>query len=293
MITTEFPAASVVLAHLTDLHITGDGSPLYGAVDSTAALVRALDRLEASGVRPDALVLSGDLADRGEPEAYARLRGLVEPVAERLGAELVVATGNHDDRASLRAHLLGDHSEPADRPVRSVHRIGDLRVVVLDSSVPGAHWGAVDDDQLAWLAGELASPVPLGTILVLHHPPAPTILDLALTVELREQDRLAEVLRGSDVRAILAGHVHHTTSSTFAGIPVHVAAGLAYTQDLLAAGGGTRGQDGEQALALVHVLPETVVHAVAPVRAHDTVGERVPQPEVDRRLAAAGIVRRA
>ncbi|MFM2475506.1 metallophosphoesterase, partial [Burkholderia cenocepacia] len=99
MITTEFPAPSVVLAHLTDLHVTGDGSPLYGVVDSTACLARALERLEASGVRPDALVLSGDLADRGEPEAYARMRALVVPAAERLGAALVVATGNHDDRA--------------------------------------------------------------------------------------------------------------------------------------------------------------------------------------------------
>ncbi|MFC7432677.1 MULTISPECIES: metallophosphoesterase [unclassified Agrococcus] len=292
MTTTEFPAPSVVLAHLTDLHVTGDGSPLYGAVDSTAALAHALERLEASGVRPDALVLSGDLADRGEPEAYVRMRALVAPAAERMGAALVVATGNHDDRAALRAHLLGDDSQPADRPLHAVHRVGDLRIVVLDSSVPGAHWGAVDDEQLAWLADELRTSAPLGTILVLHHPPAPTLLDLALTVELRGQERLAEVLRGTDVRAILAGHVHHAVSSTFAGIPVHVSSGLAYTQDLLAPGGGTRGQDGEQALAIVHVLPETVVHAVAPVRAHATVGERVEQPEVDRRLAAAGIVRR-
>lgn len=291
MITTEFPAPSVVLAHLTDLHVTGDGAPLYGRVDSTASLARAIERLEASAVRPDAIVLSGDLADRGEPGAYDRIRALVVPAAERMGAELVVATGNHDDRAALRRHLLADDSEPADRPVRAVHRIGDLRIVVLDSSVPGAHWGVVDDEQLAWLADELRDPAPLGTILVVHHPPAPTLLDLALTVELRGQQRLADVLVGTDVRAILGGHVHHAVSSTFAGIPVHIASGLAYTQDLLAPGGGTRGQDGEQALAIVHVLPDTVVHAVAPIGEHRGVGERVEQQEVARRLAAAGIAR--
>ncbi|MVA77176.1 phosphodiesterase [Auraticoccus sp. F435] len=294
--TTEYPRPSVVLAHLTDLHITGDGSPLYGAVDSTRRLAAALDRLERSGVRPDALVLSGDLADRGEPAAYRTLRSLVWPVAERLGAEVVVACGNHDDRAALRQHLLdgaGEPGAPADAPVRSVHRFGGLRVLVVDSSVPGAHWGAVDEEQLGWLAAVLAEPAPLGTVLVVHHPPAPTLLDLALTVELRGQARLAEVLAGSDVRAVLAGHVHHTVSATFAGIPVHAASGLAYTQDLLAEGGGTRGQDGEQAFGLVHVLPGTVVHAVAPVTAHPTVGERVPAEEVARRLAAAGITRPA
>ncbi|GAA2174454.1 3',5'-cyclic adenosine monophosphate phosphodiesterase CpdA [Agrococcus versicolor] len=293
MTTTEHPAPSVVLAHLTDLHVTGEGAPLYGIVDSTASLARALERLEASDVAPDALVLSGDLADRGEPGAYDRIRALVEPAAERMGARLVIATGNHDDRAALRRHLLGDASEPADRPVTAVHRIGDLRIVVLDSSVPGAHWGAVDDEQLAWLADELRTSAPLGTILVLHHPPTPTLLDLALTVELRGQDRLAAVLAGSDVRAILGGHVHHAVSSTFAGIPVHAASGLAYTQDLLARGGGTRGQDGEQALGIVHVLPSTIVSAVAPVGEHAAVGERVEPDEVVRRLAAAGIVRPA
>ncbi len=299
LVRTEHPRPQVVLAHLTDLHLTGDGSLLYGSVDSTRALALALDRLERSGVQPDALVLSGDLADRGEPEAYERLRAMVWPVAERMGAQVVVACGNHDERAALRRVLLADAGpevdpgagEGPDAPVRGVHRVGGLRVVVLDSSVPGAHWGAVDQEQLAWLADVLAEPAPLGTVLVVHHPPAPTLLDLALTVELRGQQELARVLAGSDVRAVLGGHVHHTVSATFAGIPVHAASGLAYTQDLLADGGGTRGQDGEQAMALVHVLPDTVVHAAAPLHAHPGVGERVLPEEVARRLAAAGIVR--
>ncbi|WP_114561081.1 metallophosphoesterase [Desertihabitans aurantiacus] len=299
MTVTEHPRPLAVLAHLSDLHLTGDGAPLYGLVDADRALARALERLVASGVRPDALVLSGDLADRGEPEAYRRLRAMVWPVAERLGARVVVGCGNHDDRAALRRELLHDAVEGADpgaadavdAPVHGVHDLGGLRLVVLDSSVPGAHWGELGEDQLAWLAGLLAEPAEHGTVLVVHHPPAPTVLDLALTVELRGQQRLAEVLHGTDVRAVLSGHVHHPLSATLAGVPVHAASSLAYTQDLLAAGGGTRGQDGEQALALVHVLPDTVVHAVAPVAAHPTVGERVESDEVARRLAAAGFVR--
>jgi Icc protein len=41
----------------------------------------------------------------------------------------------------------------------------------------------------------------------MHHPPIPSVQDLAVTVELREQARLAQVLRGTDVRSILAGHL--------------------------------------------------------------------------------------
>ena len=49
-----------------------------GAVDSEAYLARALEAIETSGIRPDALVFTGDLADHGESEAYDRIRALVE-----------------------------------------------------------------------------------------------------------------------------------------------------------------------------------------------------------------------
>ena len=57
---------------------------------------------------------------------------------------------------------------------------------------------------LRWLAEELASPAPHGTILALHLPPVPSVLDLSVLVELRDQAALAEVLEGSDVRSIIA-----------------------------------------------------------------------------------------
>ena len=78
-------------------------------------------------------------------------------------------------------------------------------MITLDSSVPGHHYGEITDGQLDWLRAELAVPAPDGTILALHQPPVPCIQDLAVLVELRDQSRLADVLRGSDVRAILAG----------------------------------------------------------------------------------------
>src|SRR5690606_12457598 len=109
---------------------------------------------------------------------------------------------------------------------------GGMRVIVVDSTVPGAHWGEVPQDQLEWLSAELSSPAPEGTLLLMHHPPLPTVLDLAVTVELRDQPSLAAVLRGTDVRSILSGHVHHPSFGTFAGIPVAVASSIAYGQDL-------------------------------------------------------------
>ena len=99
----------------------------------------------------------------------------------------------------------------------------------------------------------------------MHHPPVPSVLDLAASVELRDQRSLAAILRGSDVRAILAGHLHYSTFATFAGIPVSVASATCYTQDLTGPARGTRPQDGNQSYNLVHVYDDVIMHSVVPV----------------------------
>jgi 3',5'-cyclic-AMP phosphodiesterase len=97
-----------------------------------------------------------------------------------------------------------------------VFLVNGLRVVALDTSVPGQHYGEVADAQLAWLARVLDVPAPFGTILAMHHPPLSAVADLAVAVELVEQHRLANVLEGTDMRAILAGHMHYSSFGTFA-----------------------------------------------------------------------------
>lgn len=283
----EHPRPRHFLVHISDTHFIAPGSLLAGVTDSRTHLARLLDRLEATGVHPEALVFTGDLADRGEPDAYRSLRAIVEPVAARLGAKVIWAMGNHDDRATLRTELLD--VPPSDEAYDHVVSLGGLRVVVLDTTVPGWHHGELSPDQLDWLRGILAEPAPEGTILALHHPPVPCVQDLAVTVELRDQSALAEVLQESDVRAILGGHLHYSTSATFAGIPVSVSSASCYTQDLQTPGRGTRGRDGAQAFNLVHVYDHTIMHSVVPIEDGPTVGRQVDADKTAALLAAAGI----
>lgn len=281
----EYGRPTHCVAHLSDTHLVADG-PLYGDVDAEARLRRIIEKLLASQDRLDALIFTGDLTDRGEPGAYQRLKALVDPVAAELGAQVVWAMGNHDDRSHFRGTLLG---RPGTEPVDEVHDVAGLRIITLDTTVPGAHHGELGDAQLEWLTEQLAVPAPHGTILAMHHPPVPCVQDLAVLVELRDQPRLAHVLRGSDVRAILGGHLHYATSATFAGIPVSVAAATCYTQDLTAPPGAQRGHDGAQGFNLVHVHPDTIAHSVVPAESHATVGEPVSAAETARRLTAAGV----
>jgi 3',5'-cyclic AMP phosphodiesterase CpdA len=245
-----------------------------------------LEAIERTGRRPEAIIFTGDLADRGEAVAYAELASLVEPVAERIGARIVWGMGNHDDRAAFRSELLGGIR--TEDPVDQVVWLNGLRIITLDTSVPGHHHGEVDDAQLAWLADELTRPALDGTILTMHHPPIPSVLDLAVSVELREQSRLAAVLMGSDVRAILAGHLHYSSTATFAGIPVSVASASCYTQDLLVPEGGTRPRDGGRSFNLVHVYPTTVLHSVVPLERTEAL-DYVDAKESARRLSAIGV----
>ena len=282
----EYPRADHFLLHLSDTHLLAGNRRLYDRVDSEHHLRQLFAELESSGRKPEAIVFTGDLADQGEPDAYQKLRSIVEPVAARLGAQIIWVMGNHDHRQSFRSELFGEL--PSARPVDRVYDVNGLRVITLDSSVPGAHHGEVTDAQLDWLAEELSVPAPHGTILAMHHPPLPSVLDLAVAVELRDQAALAEVLEGSDVRSIIAGHLHYSSMGTFAGIPVSVASATCYTQDLGVPVGGTRGQDGARAFNLVHVYRNTVLHSVVPVGGYAAL-DYVDAAETRRRLAASGI----
>lgn len=284
--TAEYPRPNHFLLHLSDTHFLAGDDQLYGSVDSEGRLRQLFTELEASGSRPEAIIFTGDLADKGEPAAYAKLRAIIDPAATRLGARVIWVMGNHDERSAFREGLLDQG--PSAKPIDHVYDVNGLRIIALDSSVPGHHYGEITPDQLDWLAEELSMPAEHGTILAMHHPPVPSELDLAVLVELRHQHILAEVLEGSDVRSIIAGHLHYTTMATFAGIPVSVASATCYTQDLNVPVGGTRGHNGAQSFNLVHVYENTVLHSVVPIGEFATVAQ-VTAEETASILADAGV----
>jgi Icc protein len=255
------------IAHVSDTHYLGGRRPLYGAVDTDRLLARGLEQLERSGTNPSAIVITGDLADLGEPDAYERLKSEIEPVAKRMGSKIIWVMGNHDERAPYSSILFaGEHGGPGpDAPQDRIYDIDGLRIIALDSTVPGYHHGELTDAQLSWLEGVLAVPAAHGTLLALHHPPIPTPIEIMAIIELQDQQKLADVIRGTDVRAILGGHLHYSTNGTFAGIPVSVASATCYTIDSSAEPETLLGVDGGQSVNLVNIYPDSVVHSIIPI----------------------------
>jgi 3',5'-cyclic-AMP phosphodiesterase len=258
------PSPTWTLVQLTDLHVVADGEELPGGVDTAAVLADALRAVEDAAIGPAALVLTGDLTELGRPAQYRRLRTIVEPVATRLGVPVVYAAGNHDDRAALREHLLGE--PPSDEPLDHTVHVGDLRIVVLDSTVPGQAHGALTPGQLDRLRAELAEPAPAGTVLALHHPPLPSAAPLAASIPLVHHEELATAVAGTDVRLVLAGHTHVVSAGTLGGVPVWTGGPLATTLDPFAPGAALRGL-ATPSVSRIDLFPDGLITTSVPIGA--------------------------
>lgn len=265
------------LIHLTDLHVTP--GMLHGSVDSVAALRLALRAAVDADQQIDAVIVSGDLTDRGDAESYRIFAEEFGPVVEQLGAVPVLAIGNHDRPAEIRRSPVAD---AATAGADQVTMVGGLRVITLDSTVPDHHHGRLGEDQLRWLARVLESRATDGSILVLHHPPIPSVVPVMNQIGLREPERLSEVLAGSDVRIVLCGHTHCATAGTVAGVPVWVGPASAYLLDPLPPAGTVR------ALGIHMFSRVDVAGADVTVTAVPITGPEVPAIyTVDAEVAAA------
>lgn len=204
------------LAHLSDPHLrTG---PL--ASETAAGLDRALRRVAALDPPPDAVVITGDLADRGRPEEYTALREILDPFP----LPLHLAIGNHDDRGAFLAEFTG--SRFIDGGARSYYAVDgpDVTLIVLDSKNDHVAAGRIDDGQLHWLDDHLAHSV-RPTVLCLHHPPVAVGIPVMDEIRLLGAAALHEVLdRHAHAVLMLAGHVHRVITSRLGRTSVAVAA---------------------------------------------------------------------
>jgi 3',5'-cyclic AMP phosphodiesterase CpdA len=219
------------ILHLSDVHAT-IGGLLYGQVDGLARLRQVGDYVVEAGVTPEAVVVTGDLVQRGHAEVYDRVDAALRELGERVNAPVFTVLGNHDDPAAART--LTGHGISHHRVVT----VGALRFVLLNSST-----GALDAEQLDWLAETVAEPFGMGTVVAVHHAPVPSPLPTLSKIGLRDPHLLAAALRGSDARLILAGHYHHPMNSLFHGIPVSVGPSLAYHQVMNAGPATVSGHD--------------------------------------------------
>jgi 3',5'-cyclic-AMP phosphodiesterase len=184
-----------VLVQISDPHLRTDDEV------SIAALAAAVVRVRALPDQPDAVLLTGDIADTGAEAEYALARELLAP----LNRPVHLIAGNHDRMPERTQYAV---------------RCGDLRLVACDTSVPGQDSGRLD---VEWLAERLAENPRAPTIVAMHHHPGPIGIPFADEIGLpgADHDALADLLRRSPhVLGVVAGHVHRVSMTKLGGCPV-------------------------------------------------------------------------
>jgi 3',5'-cyclic-AMP phosphodiesterase len=201
-----------LLLQFSDLHLR----VREGGED--ARLARAVAAAAALRPRPDAVLLTGDIADEPAAEVYERAHRMMG----ELGLPIHAIPGNHDDR-DLLAKTFAGREVPTGAPVHVLAYVVALRLVGCDTIVPESPSGALPAAQLQWLSRALSDEPARPTLLALHHPPVQSgvrAMD-AMALDAGDAGRLETLLaEHPQVLGVTCGHVHRTATTEFAGRPL-------------------------------------------------------------------------
>jgi len=204
------------IAQISDLHIKPPGALAYGRVDTAKALDRCVAALNAFEPAPDFVVISGDLADTPNVEEYDYLKRLLLP----LKLPFAGIPGNHDSRELMRAAFPNAAYAFPSGALNQKIEVGELDLLLLDSSVPAHPHGELEASTLQWLDATLASSAGRPALLFLHHPPFIAGIWHMDRQNLRNADELASIVRRHPrVQIVATGHIHRATLTMFAGVP--------------------------------------------------------------------------
>jgi 3',5'-cyclic AMP phosphodiesterase CpdA len=219
----------MLIAQLSDPHIGVPGTLLYGRVDTADFLTRAAAEINQLEPRPDIVVLTGDLVAIGEPPEYEYLRQILAP----LPMPLFVIPGNHDAREPLRAAFRGDGYLPPEGFIQYVVEDYPLRLVALDTHIPGENGGELCEERLAWLDRSLSAAPDRPTALMMHHPPFSTGMGWMDKSALANPAAFGKVVaRHPQIERILCGHLHRVIDCRFAGTIAGTAPSTAHQMQL-------------------------------------------------------------
>lgn len=204
----------MLIAQISDLHVGLPGSDIDRHFRTTEHLDRAVTHLNSRDPLPAAVWVTGDLVDEGSPAEYRRARSHLD----QLTMPYFVIPGNHDHREHLLAAFADHVHLPRGGFIQYVVDQWPVRLIGLDTLVPGKPGGALDKERLAWLEAVLSAEPSRPTMLFMHHPPFRTGIKAMDDMGLADASEFASVVaRHPQVERIACGHVHRPMTTRFAG----------------------------------------------------------------------------
>jgi len=197
----------MLICQLTDLHVRPAGKPANRIAETNMFTERAFRAVAKFIPRPDVVLLTGDLTECGLDEEYANLSRMLR---KWLPMPVFVIPGNHDRRVNFRdglRHLPGVTADP--HYVQYAIDDYPVRLVMLDTLVPGAGHGELRGEQLEFLDRTLAAAPDKPTVVAMHHPPFACGIAHMDRINLRDTPAFAAVIaRHLQVERIICGHHH-------------------------------------------------------------------------------------
>lgn len=202
-------SSSVLLVQLSDSHLFAEADGKLLGMTTRDSLNAVVDLVLAEQPDIDLILATGDLSQDGSVESYQAFR----QSSERLDAPKRWLPGNHDELHEMAiAAQQSDFLEP-------VVDVGNWRITMLDSAVPGSVPGYLEDKQLQLLAQALSEAPQRHHLICLHHHPVAIGAAWMEPIGLRNPEALFSVLeRFPQARALLWGHVHQEFDQSRQGL---------------------------------------------------------------------------
>jgi 3',5'-cyclic AMP phosphodiesterase CpdA len=208
---------------MSDLHLVAEGAVSMG-LDTAQRMQLAVDCVNTRYGDADFCIIAGDLADLGEEAAYRRLKALTAQIT----IPTHITLGNHDDRPTF-LHVFGQDMAAETGKVDHVIDLKGYRIIVLDSSEPGRVDGVLTAVQMDWLRARLAEAADRPVIVVLHHNANALHIEADTIKMLDDAPFIAALKTHDDIRQVIAGHVHLTSTAIYHGLPFTTLAGGHYS----------------------------------------------------------------
>jgi 3',5'-cyclic AMP phosphodiesterase CpdA len=221
----------MLICQLTDLHVRPEGIAANRVSETNMLTERALRVVAGFTPRPDVVIITGDLTECGLPAEYANLSAML---GRTLSIPVYVIPGNHDRRENLRralGHLPGVAADPD--YVQYAVEDHPVRLVMLDTVVPGAGHGELSQSQLGWLDRALAAQPDKPTLVGMHHPPFVTGIPHMDNIALLNAETFRSVIaKHRQVERIVCGHHHRAIVGQCAQAIASVSPSVAHQVEL-------------------------------------------------------------
>jgi Icc protein len=208
------------LIQLSDTHILPPGELLYKTIDTASHLRETVYKINRMRPKPDVVLITGDLVDRGDLPGYQHFLELIKA----LKMPVYVTPGNHDNPGLMKRVFSDTISFPVDDSTfqYSVEHL-PYRILALNSKSEGTELPEFDDQRLAWLSTQLErSDKPV--LIAIHHPPMTTGIELIDMGGSEWFQGIKSVIAEHDqVRLVICGHCHTDLSGRIGQVAVYMA----------------------------------------------------------------------